>query len=239
VASLALSGCQGSSSSADGGADPFVCSGGAADCLHALAGDYAGTYTGDTRGTWQVTISALGQLAGTAHNTVIDADYDLTGTADAAGRMIFGTSSDGNAFSGQVAQDFSVSGTWSMPPHSGTFVGRRTSGTVSSGQDAKPDVPCPSVAEQLGSCAQFQTSLVEIPDVAADPCYWRIDPAPADPTLVNIAIECVLLTQGTQDADGSWSLEDGAVTLTGEICNILTYEGVERVDYIYGCPTVQ
>jgi len=120
-----LSSCGGSGSS--GGAAPFECEGTASECLNQLAGVYSGSYSGDTHGTWEATVSPGGDLSGTAHNAVDGSDYSLTGTADESGRMVFGTASDGTAFSGQVAVDFTIRGTWTLGGHSGTFSGRRTS----------------------------------------------------------------------------------------------------------------
>ncbi|MBN1606537.1 MAG: hypothetical protein JW940_07875 [Polyangiaceae bacterium] len=117
-----------------GGTDPYSCTEEASACLHELAGDYVGTYSGDTRGTWKATLTGAGTLQGMAHNDVIDADFELVGSADEAGRMVFGTSSDGNAFSGRVAEDFTVAGIWSLDGHSGTFEGRRTSALADVGE---------------------------------------------------------------------------------------------------------
>jgi beta-galactosidase len=109
---------------------PYTCSRPPQECLNEIAGDYAGTYSGETSGTWTATVSPSGVLTGTVHNTVTGSTFDLNGTADEAGRVVFGTVSDGTAFQGQIAADFSIAGTWNMQGYTGQFSGGRTSGGV-------------------------------------------------------------------------------------------------------------
>ena len=113
---------------------PYECTASAAECRSELAGDYEGTYSGETQGTWQSTVDSDGTLSGTAHNTVIDSDFSLVGAISETGRMVFGTSSDGTAFKGQVSSDFRVSGTWVLDGHTGTFEGRRGSAAATESQ---------------------------------------------------------------------------------------------------------
>jgi hypothetical protein len=120
----ALISCGGSDGS--GKVPPFQCEGAASECLVQLAGVYSGSLSGDTEGTWEATVTPSGDISGSGHNTVTDADFSLTGTADESGGLVFGTASDGTAFKGQLAVDFTVKGTWTLEGHSGTFSGRRT-----------------------------------------------------------------------------------------------------------------
>ena len=111
VALTSSVGCGGDS---DESASPaYSCQGDASACLEELAGDYAGTYRGDAKGTWEVTIDNDGTLSGTVVNTDYGYTHDLEGQSDENGAVVFGTVWDGSSFRGQIHTDGSVSGTWS------------------------------------------------------------------------------------------------------------------------------
>jgi hypothetical protein len=111
--------------SVESGSPAYSCQEEATACLAELAGDYAGTYRGDATGTWEVTIDNDGTLSGTVVNNEYGYVYDLDGQSDENGAVVFGTVSDGSTFSGQIHTDGSISGTWSMGDHGGSFSGRR------------------------------------------------------------------------------------------------------------------
>ena len=98
-----------------------------------------------------------------------------------------------------------------------------------------PVGPCSQMLDSLGPCAQPNARLISVDE----PCVLEPASPPPDPALVNVAVNCALVSQGTTDADGSWSLDGDTLTLTGALCDRVPFEGVELSDLVYGCPTVE
>ena len=70
-------------------------------------------------------------------------------------------------------------------------------------------------------------------------CDVALADAPADPTLVNVAVDCQVVPY----ADGAgWSFSGDdmkTLTLMGDACHSIQTSGAERVDVVYGCPTIR
>jgi hypothetical protein len=66
-------------------------------------------------------------------------------------------------------------------------------------------------------------------------CDIPLDPAPDDPTLVNVAIDCEL--QKADDPTAGWKITpDGKILqLQGTTCERIQTSGAKRVDLYYGC----
>lgn len=111
------------------------------------AGTYSGTWvqtagSDSDNGTWTFTVDTSGTISGSALSEVntefnpISIDGDVT-SGGASSFMGTGTTSVGATFSGSVALDGSVTGTWENTTYgsSGTYTGSRTAG---------PSTPCTS-----------------------------------------------------------------------------------------------
>jgi hypothetical protein len=72
-------------------------------------------------------------------------------------------------------------------------------------------------------------------------CEVPLSEAPPDPDQVNVAVDCVVVTKDMADGSG-WRLDDTTspptLVLEGQICTEITEQGVERIDTVFGCPTV-
>ena len=113
-----LVGCGGGGSGGDGG-------GGGA-----FQGTYAGTYAGTDAGTWRIAVDDDGALEGTAHSTVEDLNYVISGEVDEDGALTAGLFSNGlyrGSYEGTIAANGAVTGTWSNSDanENGTFTGRK------------------------------------------------------------------------------------------------------------------
>jgi hypothetical protein len=72
-------------------------------------------------------------------------------------------------------------------------------------------------------------------------CEVPLFPAPPDPDRVNVAVDCVVVTKDMADGSG-WRLDDTTspptLVLEGQICTEITEQGAQRIDTVFGCPTV-
>jgi hypothetical protein len=178
-------------------AAPYECTATAADCLSELAGQYEGTYSGDTQGTWEATITPSGALSGTAHNSVADSDESLVGSMSDTGRMVFGTSSDGAAFAGQVSAQYRISGTWNLDGHSGTFEGRRVSTTETGTSSTAETSGCLAMLDDVSYCRELAAN--SLCTAVADPTSVAEPAAP-----MQLAAGCPADPVATcEDADGT------------------------------------
>lgn len=81
-------------------------------------------------------------------------------------------------------------------------------------------------------------------------CDFQLETTPPDPEKVNVALDCTAVSRGDDDAagdaggdTGAWTLDDTTdpptVRLLGETCEEVQATGVERIDFIFGCPTIR
>jgi hypothetical protein len=73
-------------------------------------------------------------------------------------------------------------------------------------------------------------------------CEIALDTPPRDPNQVNVAIDCqVVPSNGTDGTDG-WILDQTTdpqkIVLQGTLCRWVQQQGAQRVDLVFGCPTV-
>ena len=99
--------------------------------VSAFAGTYEGTFTGDDSGTFTVVVDTTGNITGTGESITFGI-FDISGTVDPSGNieLVAGNTSIGAIFSGTIAPDGTVSGTWESTIlflfSSGTFSGSKT-----------------------------------------------------------------------------------------------------------------
>jgi hypothetical protein len=91
----------------------------------ASAGNYAGTYSGSSSGTWTVTIASNGSVSGTGTDS-------KGGTSTVSGNLVSGTIYSGTAGSATWTGTLDTSktpavfsGTWNNSPDTGTFTGTK------------------------------------------------------------------------------------------------------------------
>jgi hypothetical protein len=88
--------------------------------LQLLAGDYGGDYTGDDAGSWEVSIDPDGNVTGSSQSKVNADAFNLTGTVTTNGTLKF-SATLGLDFTGTIAPDGTISGTWQRLPTPGTI----------------------------------------------------------------------------------------------------------------------
>ena len=81
--------------------------------VSAFAGTYAGTFIGDDSGKFTVVVDTTGNITGTGESITFGI-FDISGTVDPSGNLelVAGNTSLGAIFSGIIASDGTVSGTW-------------------------------------------------------------------------------------------------------------------------------
>lgn len=118
-----MTACESDNNDGDGtpppsaGANPFV-------------GSYAGAYSGDDVGTWTLQVAEDGAITGRARSSDDGEEVSVFGALDEDGQFtatVGGGASDGTLWTGRIAADGTISGTWLDPlwDMSGTFSGRR------------------------------------------------------------------------------------------------------------------
>jgi hypothetical protein len=74
-------------------------------------------------------------------------------------------------------------------------------------------------------------------------CDVPLPEPPSKVELVNVAVDCNLVPRNTDDAKSGWDFdqtpEPTSVILHGPVCNGLQENGAQRIDVVFGCPTVR
>jgi hypothetical protein len=90
-----------------------------------------------------------------------------------------------------------------------------------------------------GGVEQLSRTFVDITTHLVRSCEVDLGGAPGDKNLVNVAVDC----QVVPFADGTgWDIDPeqpSQLAIAGEACEKLKAQGAERVDVVYGCPTVK
>jgi hypothetical protein len=90
-----------------------------------------------------------------------------------------------------------------------------------------------------GGVEQLTQTFVDITTHLVRSCDVDLGEAPRDKKLVNVAVDCQIVPF----ADGAgWDInadEPSQLVIAGEACDKLQAEGAQRVDVVYGCPTVK
>lgn len=91
----------------------FSCSKSDDDQESIFQGLWAGTFAGDSNGTWSALIDSEGLITGTANFNGVGSTLQLTGSVSSSGafQATAGTASNGAQFNGQLTET-SGSGTW-------------------------------------------------------------------------------------------------------------------------------
>jgi len=78
-----------------------------------LVGNWSGTYSGDDRGIWTVTVSDTGRVTGTATSAFTSDSQNINGQVSSSGSLsaTLGNTED-REFVGQLGQNNQASGTW-------------------------------------------------------------------------------------------------------------------------------
>jgi hypothetical protein len=74
-------------------------------------------------------------------------------------------------------------------------------------------------------------------------CDITLASPPRDKDKVNVAINCnVVPSSGTTGTDG-WVLNvdtaPATITLQGNLCRWVQQQGADRIDVVFGCPTIR
>jgi hypothetical protein len=95
-----------------------------------------------------------------------------------------------------------------------------------------------AVAESAGASGLAQTLHAITIDLVKS-CVITYTTPPQDPEQVTVLVNCNPIPRDPMDGgDGSyWTLDQGAKTITigGPTCDTILNEGVNRVDYVFGC----
>jgi hypothetical protein len=106
--------------------------------------------------------------------------------------------------------------------------------------------PAPGVSSyyQISTTAGLQgleDTIQAITTNLVKSCEVPLDKAPDDPARVNVAVDCQVVTKDMADGSG-WHLDQSTnpptLVLEGQICAQITGQGVQRIDTVFGCPTV-
>lgn len=90
-------------------------------------------------------------------------------------------------------------------------------------------------AVQRGSSEGLQTALKKIAAQITGTCVFDLQEPPADPKLVNVYMDDVVLPQ---EPTNGWTIQGKSVTLVGASCDRVKNGDVLSVRIIAGCPTV-
>jgi hypothetical protein len=96
--------------------------------------------------------------------------------------------------------------------------------------------------DAAGGVAGLTKVFTDITTQLVTSCDIELTTPPRDPNKVNVAIDCqVLGTNGTDGSDG-WILDQSTdpqkIVLQGTTCRWVQRTGAQRVDIVFGCPTV-
>jgi hypothetical protein len=98
-----------------------------------------------------------------------------------------------------------------------------------------------AVTESAGSQGLADTLHAITVDLVKS-CVITYGKQPDDPGLVNVLVDCAIIPEKPYVPDGGdgsfWTLDTAAMTITlgGPICDQIRNEGVNRIDYVFGCP---
>jgi len=74
-------------------------------------------------------------------------------------------------------------------------------------------------------------------------CDVPLPEPPSKIDLVNVAVDCTLVPRNTNDAKSGWDFdatpEPTSVILHGPVCDALQADVAQRIDVVFGCPTVR
>ena len=114
---------------------------------------------------------------------------------------------------------------------------------ATAGQETNPNgPPLYYRVDASGGVAGLTKVFTDITTQLVTSCEIPLTTPPRDPGKVNVAINCQLIrTSGTDGTDG-WTLDQSTdpqqIVLQGTLCRYVQQKGAQRVDIVFGCPTV-
>jgi hypothetical protein len=114
---------------------------------------------------------------------------------------------------------------------------------ATAGQETNPNgPPLYYRVDAAGGVAGLTKVFTDITTQLVTSCEIQLDAPPRDPNQVNVAIDCqVVGSSGTDGTDG-WILDQTTdpqkIVLQGTLCRWVQHQGAQRVDLVFGCPTV-
>lgn len=100
---------------------------------------------------------------------------------------------------------------------------------------------------ESGGVAGLESVFTDITTQLINSCDVTLSRVPPDPTEVNVAVNCealprVILDDSGAVVSGDWDLDlatdPPTVRLLGSTCDYITQTGAERIDVIFGCPSI-
>lgn len=114
---------------------------------------------------------------------------------------------------------------------------------ATAGQETNPNgPPLYYRVDASGGVTGLTKVFTDITTQLVTSCEIPLDTPPKDPGKVNVAINCqVIGSSGTDGTDG-WTLDQSSdpekIVLQGTLCRWVQQQGAQRVDIVFGCPTV-
>jgi hypothetical protein len=97
---------------------------------------------------------------------------------------------------------------------------------------------------QAGGVDELRDTFVEITTALVRECELEITQDVPNPNEVNVAVDCVVIPRGEEaGSESRWFFDDPqdptTIIISGPICDTIQSEGVDRIDTVYGCPTIE
>jgi hypothetical protein len=97
---------------------------------------------------------------------------------------------------------------------------------------------------QEGGVDELRDTFVEITTALVTDCEIEITQDIPNPNEVNVAVDCVVIPRGEESGtENRWFFDDPqeptVIIISGPICDTIQSEGVDRIDTVYGCPTIE
>ena len=93
-----------------------------------------------------------------------------------------------------------------------------------------------------GGVEEMTAVFREITERLVTSCEVQLETVPEAVNEINVAVDCVIVNRVSDPAESGWWLDDSTspptVVLTGDQCNRIIDEGVDRIDVILGCASI-
>ena len=95
-----------------------------------------------------------------------------------------------------------------------------------------------------GGVDELRDTFLEITTALVMDCEVPITIDLPNPNEVNVAVDCVVIPRGEETGtEDRWFFDDPIaptrIIINGPICDTIQSEGVDRIDTVYGCPTLE
>jgi hypothetical protein len=113
---------------------------------------------------------------------------------------------------------------------------------IAGGLPSSDDFPSYYAVSAAGGARGLVEVFTEITTQLVRSCRIPLTSDPPRLTEVNLAVDCEVVAPESDDGSG-WELDADAnpmeVVIKGPLCDRVQGEGVERIDVVYGCPTIR